>query len=100
MPKQIIQISDEDLKEILPGYLKKRLAEVIVLQQLFIDKDYTAIRSIAHNLKGTGLSYGLEGAGDIGTLLEDAIKAADYDSALVHFKSLKDYFDNLEVIYT
>jgi HPt (histidine-containing phosphotransfer) domain-containing protein len=100
MGKQIVYISDEDLKEILPGYLKKRMAEIVLLQQLFANKDYPAIRIIAHNIKGTALSYGLQGAGDIAALLEDSIKNQDYPASFVHFKSLLHYFHNLEVIYT
>ena len=100
MSKHLIYISDEDLKEILPNYLTRRLAEIIQLQQLFADKDYVAIRFIAHNIRGTALSYGLEGVGEIAALLEDAIKEQDYSAALAHYKSMKEYFDTVEVVYT
>ena len=99
MNKFQVHISDEDIKEILPNYLKKKLAEIIILEELFNKKDYPAIRSIAHNIKGTAASYGLEGAGDIAATLEAALKLEDHPTAFIHFKSLKEYFDNLEIVY-
>ena len=99
MSKQLLCISDELLKEILPSYLRKKLAETILIQELFLNKDYAAIQIIAHNMKGTALSYGIEKAGEMAALLECALKENDYPNAIAHFKSLKDYLDNLEVVY-
>jgi HPt (histidine-containing phosphotransfer) domain-containing protein len=98
--KQIINITDEDIKEILPGYLKKRAADMIKLEELFSSQNYLEIRVIAHNIKGTALSYGLEGFGEIAACLEDALKAKEVENASKYFHELKTYFEKLEIVYS
>lgn len=58
---QPLQISeeaiDDDIKALIPEYLARRRNEVTTLQECLQKKDIPALRSIAHNLRGTALSY-------------------------------------------
>lgn len=57
-PLQISEeVIDDDMKALIPEYLARRRQDVRKLQEHLQKKDILALRSIAHNLRGTALSY-------------------------------------------
>jgi|GEM_PF-628395 len=55
-PKE--ETMDDDIKALIPEYLARRRSDVTKLQDHLKNKDLAGLRSIAHNLRGTALSYG------------------------------------------
>lgn len=49
---------DDDIRALIPEYLARRKGDVTKLQDHLKNKDLAGLRSIAHNLRGTALSYG------------------------------------------
>jgi PAS domain S-box-containing protein len=74
------ELADE-LASLIPGYLEGRRADASRLRELLAEADFSAIRRIAHNIKGTGGSYGFRELTRFGESLQSAADAADRDSA-------------------
>ena len=51
---------DEEIRALIPGYLEKRVQDLIILKEALDKKEIQVIARIAHNMKGTALSYGQE----------------------------------------
>ncbi len=49
---------DAEILALVPGYLARRREEIGPLREALAQRDETRLRSLAHNLKGTALSYG------------------------------------------
>ncbi|MCP4682407.1 MAG: Hpt domain-containing protein [Desulfobacterales bacterium] len=60
------------------AYLSDIMDKIDLLFKCLDNKDTKEIRSIAHKLKGSGKSYGLEYISEIGTALSDHAKREDY----------------------
>jgi HPt (histidine-containing phosphotransfer) domain-containing protein len=67
------QIPDE-LKPLVPAYLKRRDQDIEQLQILIKNDDFDGIQKVAHNLKGHGSSYGFEVISDLGEKITQATK--------------------------
>lgn len=65
---------DEDIKELIPGYLANRRQDIISLQQALAAGDYRSIQFIAHGLKGSGAGYGFDFISQLGCRLEEAAR--------------------------
>ena len=48
---------DDEIIALIPGYLESRRNELILLNEALTNKDVTIIAKIAHNIKGTAISY-------------------------------------------
>lgn len=68
---------DPIVRELLPGYLKRRDEEFIRLKALLASQDFEAIRTLGHNLSGSGGAYGLQTLTEIGRRIEMAAKNSD-----------------------
>ena len=66
-----------EMTELRIGYLDRRKTELPDLEQALQQGDFTAIRKVGHNLKGTGAAYGFAEITHIGKSLEAAAKDGD-----------------------
>lgn len=71
---------DPILKELLPGYLARRRDELATLDDALQRGDFAKLRTIGHNLRGSGGAYGLPKVSEFGKALETAAAADDADS--------------------
>lgn len=71
-----MQTVDNEIRALVPNYLKRRRDEVERLKCLLRDGDYVAIKEIGHNLKGTGFGFGFQVLSDLGEQLESAARMA------------------------
>jgi HPt (histidine-containing phosphotransfer) domain-containing protein len=71
---------DDALAALVPRYLQARCADVRRLAELLSDLDFTAIRTIAHNLKGTGTSYGFPDLTTLGAAMQKSAESLDVDA--------------------
>ena len=56
------------------NYVEHRFTELVGLEYALLNRDYTALRKAAHNLKGMGAAYGFAELTDIGRALSPALK--------------------------
>ena len=63
---------EEGMEDVVPGYLEKRRAEVLVYQAALAAGDFETIKKMAHKMKGTGTGYGLPRLTELGGAMEKA----------------------------
>ena len=90
---------DEDLKEIVPGFLENRRRDVQTLELALGQNDLHAIHMIGHRLKGDGGGYGFDAISVIGGALEQAAAREDRDVIRRQIAELVDYLARVTVVY-
>lgn len=94
-----IVIVDSELKDIVPGFLDDWKKEVRSMQEALKKGDYEFIRSIGHNMKGTGGACGFDAITEMGISLEEAAKVMDQERIEITFDKLSSYLHRVEVVY-
>ena len=85
------------LEELVPDYLSDRQADLLTFQALLASGEFDKIRALAHNMKGTGSSYGFVPLTELGAVLEAAAKLPDEESVARHVSSLADYLGRVRL---
>ena len=88
-----------DVEEAIPLFLEMTRGDLQNLADALIKADYSKIRFIGHDLKGSGAGYGFEAISAIGKLIEDAAKRSDEEQVSGQIAALMDYLDRLDVTY-
>jgi CheY-like chemotaxis protein len=65
------------LKPVIPGYLEKRRADVAKLRVALGQNDYDTVRTLGHQMAGSGSGYGFAEITEIGGVLEESALARD-----------------------
>jgi HPt (histidine-containing phosphotransfer) domain-containing protein len=86
------------LEQIMPSYLAGRRMEVPELIALLAASDFERIAHLAHNIKGTGTSYGFVVLSRIGAALEVAARRRDPSDAGAQLRDLNDYLGHVHVV--
>ncbi|MBF0588958.1 MAG: Hpt domain-containing protein [Magnetococcales bacterium] len=96
---RIVVYPDEDLEDIVPGYLKNRHTEIPELRKALADRDFDTLRMLSHRMKGSGAGYGFDGITDIGREME--LAAANNDSAGIEeqIAALENYLSRVDVVF-
>jgi HPt (histidine-containing phosphotransfer) domain-containing protein len=87
------------MKGLVPGYLAARRKELPELFSFYVTEDRESLAGAAHKLAATGHSYGLDRLSELGTQIETLSKAGDAAGVSARLSELKDYIENLEVLY-
>lgn len=99
-PERWIEVEvEDDLQELVPGYLDKRRGELAVIEEALVGADFATLRRIGHDLKGTGGGYGFDAISDVGRALEQAAKDQDAAAARVMLERLRDFLARVRVVY-
>jgi signal transduction histidine kinase/HPt (histidine-containing phosphotransfer) domain-containing protein len=88
---------DDDIRELIGGFLANRNADVPKLLEAIESEDFETVRVIGHNMKGVGSNYGFDGITDIGAELEIAGKQQETLLAQRQVAVLVDYLERVEV---
>lgn len=88
---------DQDLKELIPGFLARRHDDVRKLREALDSRDVDGVRVTGHSMKGTGGGYGFDGLSEIGAQIEIAAKGGDLDAARNGLERLVDYLDRVQI---
>jgi HPt (histidine-containing phosphotransfer) domain-containing protein len=88
MDKDQDEISEE-IRAAGPAFLARQRSQLQALTSALTASDYPAVRSYAHNLKGTGRGYGYPELTDLARDLEDAAKAEDSQGVRKHMSALE-----------
>jgi HPt (histidine-containing phosphotransfer) domain-containing protein len=99
MNKVIVQI-DADLEDLIPGYMKNRHKDIQQMRAHIDTGNFDAIRRIGHSMKGSGGGYGFDRITEIGANLEDAALENDIEAITLAIKSLSEYIEQVEVVYS
>lgn len=86
------------IEEAIPLFLETTREDLQALSRSLDDRDYSKIRFIGHDLKGTGGGYGFDAISVIGKAIEEAAKMSDGDEILRQIAVLKDYLDRVDVV--
>jgi signal transduction histidine kinase/DNA-binding NarL/FixJ family response regulator len=90
---------DEELAAILPRFLSNLRKNPAAIAAALERGDYDAVRSLGHNMKGTGASFGLPQISTLGDRLERAAKEHSADSVLAANSELAEFLDRVEIRY-
>lgn len=94
-----IVIVDSELKDIIPDFLDDWKEDVSSMKEALEKGDYKLIRSIGHNMKGTGGACGFDAITDMGRSIEEAAKVMDQEMIEQTFDKLSSYLKRVEVVY-
>jgi CheY-like chemotaxis protein/HPt (histidine-containing phosphotransfer) domain-containing protein len=87
----------EGLDEIAGEYLALRRHEASLLQELRIVGEFDRIRVLAHNMKGTGASYGMPRLTELGAAMEIAAKESNAEMLAAQITDLRTYLARVEL---
>lgn len=95
-----VAIIDAELEDIIDDFFRYRRRDLAVIAEALETGDAAAIRTIGHNLKGSGGNYGFEEISRIGRLIEQAAERNDADTIRLLVNELADYLDRVVVTYS
>lgn len=96
---KIIVRVDNDLADLIPGFLENRHKDVKAIQEALEQGNYETIRVLGHTMKGAGGGYGFDTITDIGAALEQSAKDKNTDEIRKWVENLSTYLHGVEVIY-
>jgi PAS domain S-box-containing protein len=87
------------LAELVPGFLESRRRDIATITAALEHSDYDNVRSLGHNMKGSGAGYGFNRITEIGASLEEAAVRRAPDEIRARSAELVRYLDGLHVEY-
>jgi len=90
---------DPDIRELIPRFLDGRRKEITDIPDLIKLKDFAAIQTIGHKLKGNGAGYGFEKLSDIGKNIEIAAREQNKVQIEQCLIEMTDYLERIDIIY-
>jgi len=73
--EKIFVKADPEIQDLIPGFLKNQSRDLILIPEALERKDFDAIRTVAHGMKGAGSGYGFEAISEMGSKMEQAALA-------------------------
>ncbi|MGD0119978.1 MAG: Hpt domain-containing protein [Candidatus Binatus sp.] len=99
MPDRVIVEVDEDLSDLIPGFLTNKRADIDTIFEAVTRRDYAEIARIAHRIKGEGGSYGFDAMTETGRSLEHAAALRDDSAVTTLARQLLSYLDRVEIVF-
>ena len=87
----------EGFEATCPDYLCARKRDCETIAQLIEAREFERIRVLAHNMKGTGRSYGFDALTELGLAMETSAKAADLIALTSQLADLREYLSRVEL---
>jgi HPt (histidine-containing phosphotransfer) domain-containing protein len=84
---------DDDIAELIPAYLESVMESARMLSELLLEKNFSAIKRIGHQMKGSGAGYGFEEITRMGRRIETAAERKDYLAVAMLHSALTTYLD-------
>ncbi len=94
----IIEVNPR-IGDIVDAYLEHRNTDVDCLLRALDHNEFDQIRHLAHDLVGTGGSFGFEGMSLIGRSLESAAENRQTNEIKLLVEDLADYLSRVQVVY-
>lgn len=99
MSEKIVVVVDEELEDIVPGYLQNRRSDIEEISRALEKEDFETIRILGHSMKGSGGGYGFDRITEIGARIEEAAKRSDPEEIRTQLAALQDFLERVEVRY-
>ena len=97
--RKIIVRVDPDIEDLVPGFLRNRRTDVNSIREALDNGNYETIRSLAHQMKGQGGTYGFDTISEIGEAIEIAAKSEDAEGIRQKVAELASYLEQVEVVH-
>jgi HPt (histidine-containing phosphotransfer) domain-containing protein len=88
-----------DLAELIPWFLDNRRKDIEAINNMVSSGDYKSLERIGHTLKGTCPGYGFDELGKIGARIETAAKSSSGEEILKLNGEMKEYLEEVKVVY-
>lgn len=89
---------DEDIAELIPGYMGRRREDMAELSAALGRREFESIAGIGHSMKGSGGGYGFAGISEIGRNLEQYASLRDNVRVKECLEQLDHYLNNVEIL--
>ena len=99
MGERITVEVDEDLSDLVPGFLARKRGELEAMRDSAGHHDYPAVGRTAHRIKGEGSAYGFDRMSEVGRELEAAAAARNDEEIIALSLRLLEYIDNVEIVF-
>jgi len=96
--ERIIVRPPAGIEEAIPLFLESTREDLQALSSFLDGRDYSRVRFIGHDLKGSGGGYGFEPISAIGKSIEEAAKRLDRDEISRQIAVLTNYLDRVDVV--
>lgn len=96
--KIIVQV-DEDLEDLIPGFLENRNQDVNKLRAELDQNNFVNVTSIGHSIKGVGGGYGFDLMSELGAKIESAGKENNIEAIRENIEQLDHYLKCVEIEY-
>jgi CheY-like chemotaxis protein/HPt (histidine-containing phosphotransfer) domain-containing protein len=84
---------DDEIVELVPAYLESMKESAKTLSALLLEKNFSAIKRIGHQMKGSGAGYGFDEITRMGRHIETAAGKKDYIAVATLHSALATYLD-------
>lgn len=88
-----------DLAELIPWFLDNRRKDIEAISNMVAAQDFKGLERLGHTLKGTCAGYGFDHLGKIGAQLELAAKTSNAEEIQRLNQEMKDYLQEVKVVY-
>jgi len=95
--KKIFVTPDPDLAEEAEWYMGQLKTYSANITEALARKDFESLRTMGHRMKGSGVSFGFDGASKIGQALEEAAGNGDATEVQTAAEKLADYVQRVEL---
>ena len=96
---EIIVEIDEDLEDLIPGFLGNRRKDITALKTALAEANFDAAREIGHALKGAGGGYGFHAISETGRAIEDAGRTHDPARLKAGIEDLADFLARVRAVF-
>ena len=87
------------LEDLIPEFLEDRKDDVETMIAACAQGDYETIRTLGHDMKGSGSGYGFDAISDLGRDLEQSASAQNPEKVNLLLGALSTYLGRVEVVY-
>lgn len=84
-----------EIAAIRPAYVESRRSDLVTLMAALDESDFETSQRLAHNMKGSGASFGFEGITEIGSVLEEACKQKNAERTRAAVARLEEHLAEL-----
>lgn len=88
---------DEELKDILPGFIENRKKDIADLKSALSNKDFKTIEKIGHRVSGSSGGYGFGELGKIAKEMEMKCKEGKLNEIPTLIKSFEDFMSDITI---
>lgn len=97
--KKVKIVIDQEIAELIPGYLEHRKQDILEIKKLLEQEDYAKIKNMGHSLRGSAGLYGFDEIIRIATGIEHFAEGNDASNIYQQLEKLRAYLDSLEIVY-